>query len=81
MVDGNIHRVISRVAGIHAPATIKTTTTAIWSTAQNIISDDRPGDWNQALMELGATVCTPRKPRCGECPLQDTCIAYNEVRR
>ena len=42
---------------------------------------NKPGAWNQALMELGATVCTPKAPKCDECPLSDECLAYAEVRR
>lgn len=41
---------------------------------------NKPGAWNQALMELGATVCTPKNPNCAECPLNNECLAYAEVR-
>lgn len=41
---------------------------------------NKPGAWNQALMELGATVCTPKAPKCDECPLSEECLAYAEVR-
>lgn len=40
---------------------------------------NKPGAWNQALMELGATVCTPKNPKCNECPLSEECLAYAEV--
>lgn len=40
---------------------------------------NKPGAWNQGLMELGATVCTPKAPKCGECPLSEECLAYAEV--
>ncbi|KAM0786380.1 hypothetical protein ACM66B_001848 [Microbotryomycetes sp. NB124-2] len=94
MVDGNIQRVLSRLTALHGPATAKTTTNFIWTLAdvlvpsqklgQTTLKDvggmNKPGAWNQALMELGATVCTPKNPSCHECPLSDECLAYAEVR-
>lgn len=47
--------------------------------AKSLVPETRPGDFNQGLMELGATVCTPQNPACGRCPLQDKCRAYEEV--
>lgn len=47
--------------------------------AKELIHKERPGCFNQALMELGATVCTPQNPKCGECPVQSNCRAYAEV--
>ena len=44
--------------------------------ARKLVDPDRPGDWNQALMDLGATVCTPRRPECGRCPLARWCGAH-----
>ncbi|GAA5936490.1 A/G-specific adenine glycosylase [Sporobolomyces koalae] len=90
LVDGNVTRVLSRLTALHAPATAKSTTSYIWAMAdllvpENIIEGDqaiknRPGSWNQGLMELGATVCTPKNPKCGECPLNEDCLAYQEAR-
>jgi len=70
VVDGNVKRVMARLGDNPRP-------TARWlqDAAQALVDPDRPGDWNQALMELGATVCTPRGPRCGECPLAAWCRA------
>jgi adenine-specific DNA glycosylase len=45
-----------------------------------MVPQDRPGDFNQALMELGATVCSPQKPNCKHCPVQKTCRALEEVK-
>lgn len=45
-----------------------------------MVPEDRPGDFNQALMELGATVCTPQKPDCKHCPVQKNCLALREVK-
>ncbi|GAA98858.1 hypothetical protein E5Q_05546 [Mixia osmundae IAM 14324] len=80
MVDGNIHRVLARFFAIHAPQMAKPTTNAIWSRAKELVPDDRPGEWNQALMELGATVCTPKSPSCDTCPLSAYCRANLEAR-
>ncbi len=44
--------------------------------ATDIVCSERPGDFNQSLMELGATVCTPQKPKCNICPVQNQCFAY-----
>ena len=47
--------------------------------AQTTVDEERPGDFNQALMELGATVCTPKSPHCETCPLNSSCNAYKKV--
>ena len=47
--------------------------------ANTIVCPERPGDFNQALMELGALICTPKSPKCNECPLKDICSAYQKV--
>lgn len=48
------------------------------SLATDVVCPDRPGDLNQSLMELGATVCTPQKPKCNICPVQQQCLAYQQ---
>jgi A/G-specific adenine glycosylase len=67
VVDGNVERVLRRLAGIDltAPQT--------WRRAQALLDNSRPGDFNQAMMELGATVCVPREPRCLACPVRKWC--------
>lgn len=69
-VDGNVRRVLSRWYDVPDPS-------ARWlrDTAGALVDDERPGDWNQALMELGATVCTPRGARCDACPVDWACAA------
>src|SRR5262249_60111713 len=49
---------------------------ALWRVAESWMPKRRPGEWNQAVMELGATVCTPRAPRCPACPVREMCGAY-----
>lgn len=67
-VDGNARRVLAR---LFDAATEKSAR----ETAARLVAISRPGDFNQALMDLGATVCLPREPRCGECPLASRCAA------
>ncbi|HUS20103.1 MAG TPA: A/G-specific adenine glycosylase [Terriglobales bacterium] len=67
VVDGNVERVVQRIAGTAVPQA------AVWAFAQAMIGRRRPGDFNQAMMELGATVCTPVSPECGRCPVRDAC--------
>jgi len=76
VVDGNVFRVLSRYFG-----TAETWTTAAGkkhyqALADGVMDTDNPGRHNQAMMELGALVCTPRQPRCGSCPVRSGCLAY-----
>ncbi len=80
IVDGNVARVLARVRGIDAELGSKEAERAFWSEAEALVPGERPGDLNQALMELGATVCTKSTPRCGECPLAKRCVARIEER-
>jgi A/G-specific adenine glycosylase len=75
LVDGNVARVLSRVEGIDAPIRSPTAIKQLWQTARRLLPEARPGRFNEALMELGATVCTPRDPRCDGCPLSRLCVA------
>lgn len=70
LVDGNVRRVFARWTDQPAPADAD-----LWALAGALAPGERPGDLNQALMELGATVCTPRAPRCGACPVAAWCAA------
>jgi len=73
LVDGNVARVLARWLGCeleHAAAT-----RWAWGQAQQLVPRKGAGEWNQALMELGARVCTPRKPDCERCPLRRSCFA------
>ena len=79
LVDGNVIRVVSRLRKIGADSTSKSSTEAYWRNADDLVDPSRPGDFNQALMELGAIVCTPKNPSCSKCPLKANCQAYSEV--
>lgn len=80
IVDGNVARVLSRVHGIEAPLGSKESDTALWREAQRWVQGERPGALNQALMELGATLCAKSAPQCEGCPLRASCDAYRTDR-
>ncbi|MGD9816449.1 MAG: A/G-specific adenine glycosylase [Hyphomonadaceae bacterium] len=72
-VDGNVERVMARLYAVAAP--LPGARAELRALAGALVTADRPGDWPQALMDLGATVCTPRKPDCGACPWAEACAA------
>lgn len=74
-VDGNVLRVFARLYGIEDDVLRASTRTRVTALAQEVIPAEAPGAFNEALMDLGATVCTPRTPRCAACPLRDDCVA------
>jgi len=90
VLDGNVARVLSRQLGLYADVKEKKIVEMLWEVAEKLVRDisgvtddealrsEIPGQWNQAVMELGATVCTPLSPKCGDCPIRDTCRAYAE---
>jgi len=80
VVDGNVERVLQRLVGIKFTG-VNLTTPQIWRHAQSLLATSRPGDFNQAMMELGATVCVPREPRCPLCPVREWCVTQGEVPR
>ncbi len=79
-IDGNVTRVVSRLAAIDGDPGRAPFRNAIREVAEALLDDVRPGDFNQAMMELGATVCTPRSPSCDACPLADRCEALAQGR-
>ena len=76
VVDGNVYRVLARVFGIDTPIDSTEGRRRFRALAQELIDVELPGEHNQAMMELGATVCTPKNPACSRCPLQPHCAAY-----
>jgi A/G-specific adenine glycosylase len=73
VVDGNVRRVLARLLALRGPEYRKDG--PYYNRAEELLDRERPGDWNQAVMELGATVCTPRDPGCDACPLRSRCRA------
>jgi A/G-specific adenine glycosylase len=74
VVDGNVRRVLARLFALRGPQW--KTDGPFYNRADAVLDRAQPGDWNQAVMELGATVCTPRAPACPVCPLRDECKAH-----
>jgi A/G-specific adenine glycosylase len=75
VVDGNVQRVLARLFAIRTAIERSATQAKLWSLAEVLLARKSPGAFNQALMELGARVCAPRRPQCGECPLRRWCAA------
>lgn len=80
-LDGNVLRVLSRYFDDPTPADTAAGKKHFTARAQTLIDHQRPGDFNEALMDLGAKVCTPRNPKCTGCPLADSCAARRENRQ
>lgn len=80
VLDGNVARVFSRQFGLEIGIREPAGARALWELATALVPMRDPGDWNQALMELGATVCLPRSPRCGACPIARTCVGRRQGR-
>jgi A/G-specific adenine glycosylase len=75
VVDGNVERVLGRVSGKHVGGE------ELWKFAGQLLDANRPGDFNQAMMELGAMVCLPRQPMCPACPVRNFCRARGALAR
>lgn len=75
LVDGNVVRVLSRIRAIKYEKDSKDMSNTAWKLARQIVDSEHPGDFNQALMELGATVCKPTSPSCDLCPVRNICTA------
>jgi A/G-specific adenine glycosylase len=78
VVDGNVRRVLARSMALEGPEW--RSDSAFYNLAESLLDKKSPGDWNQALMELGATVCRAQKPACPACPVRDGCRALAEGR-
>lgn len=75
VVDGNVYRVLSRYFGIDTPINSSQGIKKFKALAQSLLPNDNIGDYNQAIMEFGATLCKPKTPNCKICPLNATCVA------
>ncbi len=71
VVDGNVERVITRLQAIETP--LPAAKALVYEAVEKILPADRPGDFAQACMDLGATICSPRRPKCILCPLREDC--------
>lgn len=76
-LDGNIRRVLARLFNVEIPARSPEGERVLWQLAQQTLPPGQAGDFNQALMDLGSQICTPRAPACERCPLAQNCEAYD----
>ena len=80
-VDGNVNRVISRWASVQLPVDNSIGRKTIQKFADLLLNHSHPGDHNQAMMELGATICSPKKPHCETCPIAESCLSSHQESR
>ena len=80
VVDGNVYRVLSRYFGIDTPIDSTEGKKEFQTLAQSLLPINEPADYNEAIMDFGATQCTPNSPHCSACPLCETCVAFREQR-
>lgn len=78
VVDGNVARVIARLLAVRGDLRESERWSMLQQVAQAMLAPKAPGDWNQALMELGEIICTPKSPRCAECPVAHWCEARKQ---
>ncbi len=76
ILDGNVKRVLARLLALPHPLSSRLALDALWTFARSLTPSHRPGDYAQAIMDLGATVCTRSRPTCPRCPWQGACRAY-----
>jgi len=76
ILDGNVKRVLARFAAIDGWPGKAQVLSQLWELAENYTPDQRVAEYTQAMMDLGATLCTRSKPQCDACPLSDACLAY-----
>ena len=80
VVDGNVYRVLARIFGVSEPIDTPAGQRVFRGLADELLPRGRAGAYNQAIMDFGATVCTPKRPRCPSCPLRDSCSALSQNR-
>jgi len=80
IMDGNVKRVLSRFLALDGDSTSSTFIKNIWHIAEQLTPQTRAHDYNQAIMDLGATICTPKKPLCLYCPMHSDCEAFKQNR-
>lgn len=78
VVDGNVLRVLARFFGIREAVNSSSAKKIFAALAQEVLEKKNPAIWNQAIMDFGATVCTPQRPGCSTCPLQKSCFAFQQ---
>ena len=81
VVDGNVYRVLSRVFGLEHDIALTKSAVVFEQKANELITRDNPGEFNQAIMDFGAIQCTPGNPSCAICPVNNICFAFNNGRQ
>ncbi len=76
ILDGNVRRILCRLYALQQPPRSASAEKQLWVWAEQLTPQQRVHDYTQAIMDLGATVCLPRQPRCADCPLQPLCLAH-----
>lgn len=76
ILDGNVKRVLARLIALSVPPT--EALSELWALSEQLLDPQQPRDFNQAFMDLGATICTRSQPKCGQCPWNFACQAYNK---
>lgn len=77
IVDANIARVLARLSNLQLPIDSAAGNHAVWALAASLVPKKRAREFNSALMDLGALICTPRQPNCPQCPVRSSCLALN----
>lgn len=80
ILDGNVIRILTRLNAIEDDTALGSTLKKLWQIAEEALPAKNRGDFNQAMMELGATVCLPQNPQCGKCPVSELCQAHAQGR-
>lgn len=80
ILDGNVKRVLTRYYAIASPPYESATMKQLWAIAETLTDREQTASYNQAIMDLGATLCTRTKPNCTDCPMRSDCQAYNQHR-
>ncbi|MCX6090914.1 MAG: hypothetical protein NTX88_11205 [Candidatus Atribacteria bacterium] len=76
VLDGNVERVFARLFNVDRPVKERSTRTLLWKTAKELIPEGNARCFNQSLMELGATICLPKRPDCDRCPVVTFCESH-----
>lgn len=79
ILDGNVKRVLTRYAGVYGYPGIASVQLQLWQLADDLMQTERCGDYTQAMMDLGATLCRPSKPDCAQCPVAQECYANRHL--
>ena len=78
-VDGNVYRIVARMFGVFTPMDTPAGQKELYSLAMEVLDRERPALFNQAIMDFGGTLCTPKNPACGSCPFVDSCYAFRNT--